>query len=309
MSFSLFRNYTVRFGWYSTLLILVIWAFSFTRAEAVRADSVKTFASTEEAGNALLKAAKSGDQTLLLQIFGPHAKDIIFSGDATVDKNALTDFAAAYERMHRWRKIVAGGEMLYVGRENFAFPIPLEKNSAGRWFFDTAGGSDELLARRIGRDELVAIAALGALANAEQRYFSRVQTGEKVQQYAQKFISDEGRHNGLYWPASNAQTESPLGQMGDFAKAPPPFNGYYFRILTQQGSTATGGSRDYIVNGNMTGGFAILAYPATYQNSGVVTFIVGSDGIIYEKDLGKDTVEIAKSMKEYNPGDGWKRAH
>src|SRR5262249_33133304 len=160
----------------------------------------------------------------------------------------------------RWGKINAGGQMLYVGVESFPFPIPLQQNSSGQWYFNTAAGEDEILARRIGKDELVAIAALGAIANAELQYFNH--SGNKVKQYAQKFVSDEGTHNGLYWPVSEGQTQSPLGRLGDFAEGagytksgenPQPFNGYYFRILTKE--SEAGGVKDYIVNENMTRGF------------------------------------------------------
>jgi hypothetical protein len=272
-----------------------------------------TFASPQEAGDALLKAAKSGDQASLLEIFGPSGKESLFSGDAALDQAALKDFAAAYETMHRWGKIQAGGQMLYVGADNYPFPIPLQKNSSGQWYFDTAAGADEILARRVGRNELVAIATLGALANAEQQYFNQKQAGQ-VQEYARKFVSDEGQHNGLYWAASNGQAQSPLGQMGDFARGagfankagtPQPVNGYKFRILAKQGASAKGGDKNYIVNGNMTGGFAILAYPVEYRNTGIMTFLIGTDGVVYQKDLGEMTVESAKGITEYNPGDGW----
>jgi hypothetical protein len=204
--------------------------------------------------------------------------------------------------------------MLYLGADNFPFPVPLEKNASGQWYFDTGEGADEILARRIGRDELVAIAALGALANAQQEYFSQKQPGQTVQQYAHKFVSDEGQHNGLYWPASEGVAQSPLGQMGDLAKGlgyttanntQQSFSGYKFRILTKQGQSAKGGARDYIVDGKMTGGFAILAYPADYRNSGIMTFAVGPDGVVYQKDLGEKTAEIAQGTTEYNPGEGW----
>jgi hypothetical protein len=279
-------------------------------------ESRRTFASPEEAGAALLRAAKSGDRASLLEVFGPDGQELLFSGDPVVDKNALKDFSAAYEIMNRWGKIDAGGEMLYVGAENFPFPIPLEKNSSGLWYFNTAEGADEVLARRIGRDELVAMAAIQAIANAEQQYFNQIQPGGKVQQYAQKFTSDEGKHNGLYWPASKGGAASPLGQMGDFAKGAgytssvekvKPFYGYNFRILTKQGETAKGGAKDYIVDGNMVGGFVILAYPAEYKNSGIMTFMIGTDGIVYQKDLGENTVQSAEAMTDYNPGDGWER--
>jgi hypothetical protein len=274
----------------------------------------KTFASPADAGAAFLEAAKSGDQSALLAIFGPDAKDVLFSGDAIKDKNALQDFVSAYGQMNRWREIKAGGEILYVGADNYPFPIPLAKNSAGQWSFDTAAGKDEILARRIGKGELTAIAACGALAAAQQQYFGQTHDGDSVKQYAQKFVSDEGKQNGLYWQAREGQAPSPLGQLGDFAKAlgytnsgdkPQPFNGYYFQILTKQGDKATGGAKDYIANGKMTGGFGILAYPAEYRNSGIMTFIVGKDGTVYQKDLGEKTAEVAVAMAEYNPGDGW----
>jgi hypothetical protein len=298
-----------------TLCALVVPLSSCRKPERAAAsnEAQKTFASPQEAGAALLEAAKSGNEAALLEIFGPDGKEVLFSGDRINDKNDLKDFVTAYETMNRWDNIVAGSQMLYVGPENSPFPIPLQQNSTGQWFFNTAAGQDELLARRIGRDELITIAALGALAHAQQQYFN--QTDPTAQQYAQKFVSDEGTHNGLYWSPSEGQSQSPLGQMGDFAKGAgftksgekaQPFNGYYFRILTK-GKDATTGSNHYVVNGNMTGGFAILAYPAEYQHSGIMTFLIGKDGVVYEKDLGKGTEATAKVISEYNPGDGWKR--
>lgn len=274
----------------------------------------KTFASPAEAGAAFLEAAKSGDQAALLAIFGPDAKDVLFSGDAVKDKDALQDFVASYTQMNRWREIKAGGEVLYVGADNYPFPIPLAKTSAGQWSFDTAAGRDEILARRIGKGELTAIAACVATADAEQQYFGRMHDGDNVKQFAQKFVSDEGKQNGLFWPAPAGQPASPLGPLGDFAKAvgytnsgdkPQPFNGYYFRILSKQGDKAPGGAKDYIANGKMTGGFAVLAYPTEYRNSGIMAFIVGKDGTVYQKDLGEKTTEVAVALAEYNPGDGW----
>jgi hypothetical protein len=274
----------------------------------------KTFASTAEAGAAFVEAAKSGDQGALLAVFGPEAKGVLFSGDAVKDKDNLQDFVAAYTQMNRWREIKAGGEMLYVGADNYPFPIPLGKNPSGQWYFDTAAGKDEILARRIGKDELTAIAACRAIADAQQLYFSKGRDGDTVRQYAQKFVSDEGKQDGLYWPAPAGQAPSPLEDVRDFAKAagytnagdkPQPFNGYYFRILTKQGDKANGGAKDYIVDGKMTGGFAAVAYPVEYRNSGIMTFIIGKDGIVYQKDLGEKTADIAVAITEYNPGDGW----
>jgi len=300
----------------ATLFALSAWLASCNKAEdATSEKSVqKTFASPADAGAAFLEAAKSGDQGALLAIFGPDAKDVLFSGDAVKDKDALQDFVAAYNQMHRWREIKVGGEMLYTGADNHPFPIPLGQNPSGQWYFDSAAGKDEILARRIGKDELIAIAACGALADAENQYYKQTRDGGAGHQFAQKFISDEGTQDGLYWTVSAGQTASPLEEGRDFAKAvgytnagdkPQPFDGYYFLILTRQGDKAKGGAKDYIVNGKMTAGFAILAYPAEYRNSGIMTFIVGKDGVVYQKDLGEKTSDVASALREYNPGDAW----
>jgi hypothetical protein len=223
----------------------------------------KTFASPDNAGAAFLDAAKSGDQSALLAIFGPDAKDVLFTGDPVKDKDALQDFVAAYNQMHRWREIKLGGEMLYIGADNYSFPIPLGEKSQGQWSFDTAAGKDEILARRIGKDELTAIAACTAVSDAQKLYFSQTHDGDKVKQYAQRFVSDEDKKNGLYWHVPEGQSPSPLGSLGDFATAagytnagdkPQAFDGYLFRILTKQGDKAPGGAQDFIVNGKMTGG-------------------------------------------------------
>lgn len=274
----------------------------------------KTFATTAEAGTAVLEAAKSGDQAAVLAIFGPDGKTALFSSDAVKDKDNLQAFVAAYNQMNRWGPIKAGGEILYIGADNYPFPIPLQKNSSGQWYFNTAAGKDEILARRIGKGELTAIAACGALADAQRQYFSQTHDGDNVKQYAQRIGSDEGKQNGLYWHVAEGQPPSPLGELGDFAKdagytnagaKPQPFDGYYFKILTKQRENAKGAARDYITNGKMTGGFAILAYPAEYRNSGIMTFVIDNDGIVYQKDLGEKTVSIAAAMEEYNPTDGW----
>ena len=277
----------------------------------------RTFASPADAGAAFLAGAKSGDQGALIAIFGPDTKDVLFSGDAVKDENALQDFVAAYNQMNRWGKIQAGGQILYIGADNYPFPIPLQQKSSGQWYFNTEAGKDEILARRIGKGELTAIAACGAIADAQQQYFSQTHDGDKVKQYAQKFVSDAGKQNGLYWNVSEGESASPLGQLGDFAKAagytnagdkPQPFNGYYFRILTKQGNKSPGGAANFIVDGKMTGGFAVLAYPAKYRDSGIMTFIVGKDGVVYQKDLGEKTTDIAVAIEEYDPTDGWKPA-
>jgi hypothetical protein len=287
------------------------------KSSTVEQPAQKAFASPEDAGAAFFEAAKAGDQSALLAIFGPDGKDVLFVGDAAKDKASLQAFATAYGQMHRWGKIKAGGQVLQVGADNYPFPIPLGQNPSGQWYFDTAAGKDEILARRIGTGESTAIAALEATAEAQRQYFSQTHSGLPVKQYAQKLVSDPGQQNGLYWPVPEGQTPSPLSRLGDFAAAlssnnagdgPRQFNGYYYRILTRQGDQAKGGAKDFIVNGRMTGGFAILAYPAEYRNSGIMSFIVGPDGIVYQRDLGEKTADVAAAITEYNPGDGWKRA-
>lgn len=274
--------------------------------------SLRVFASPDEASNALLEAAKSGDENAVLGIFGPDSKDIISSGDAVQDKGVLNKFVEAYEVMHRWRKMPDSSQVLLVGADNFAFPIPLKKNPEGQWFFDTAAGRDEILTRRIGRNELDAIDSLGALVDAQAEYFSLPHDGAK--QFAAKFISDPGKENGLYWESPEGQPKSPLGPLVAFAtsegyKAKPdahtPFHGYYFRMLTKQGGNAPGGARDYIADGKMVNGFAVVAYPAEYGNSGVMTFMLDQDGVLLQKDLGKTTTETATAISEFNPDASW----
>jgi Protein of unknown function (DUF2950) len=303
-------NLNRRFWTFVALFVLVGVLTSCKQPETLKPVQ-KTFASPEEAGIAFYQAARAGDQAALIAIFGENSQNALLSGDAVKDKDTLLGFVGSYDQMHRWREIKAGGEILYIGADNYAFPIPLGQNPAGQWYFDTPAGKDEILARRIGEDELAAIAACIAIADAQNQYFSQ------TKQYAQKFISDESKQNGLYWPVSAGQAPSPFEEVRDFAKAagysnagdkPQPFDGYYYRFLTKQGDKAKGGAKDYIVNGTMTGGFAALAYPAEYRNSGIMTFIVGEDGVVYQKDLGEKTVEIAQTTVEYNPGDGWKPA-
>jgi hypothetical protein len=313
-----YKNSAARLCMLALLVILPMSVVSCNKSDHANAPKAAqiTFGSPAEAGAALIQAAKSEDQTALLEIFGPESKEVLFSGDAVEDKNHLQEFIAAYDQMNRWSKLKAGGQFLYIGADNYAFPIPLDQNSAGRWYFDTAAGKDEILARRVGKGELAAIAVLNNLVDGERDYFNQTHDGDKTKQYAQKFISDDGKQNGLYWPVSQGETASPLGALAEFAKSldytnssgkPQPFNGYYFQILDKQGDKANGGTKDYVVDGKMTRGFAILAYPAVYRNSGIMTFIVDQDGVIYEKDLGDKTQDVAVAMAEYNPGDGWAR--
>lgn len=276
--------------------------------------SVKTFATPDDAVNALLDAAKSGDQAGLLAIFGPDSKDVISSGDAVQDKNTAAAFVSGYGVMHRWRRMPDGSQILLIGYDNFAFPIPLKKNDSGQWYFDTAAGKEEILNRRVGRNELAIIDVCEAAANAQSVYYSQLHDGATTKQYAQKFISDLGKHNGLYWHSAPDQPQSPLGPLAAFATAEgysvkpdahAPFHGYYFRMLKGQTSNTPSGAKDYVVDGKMSGGFALVAYPAEYGNSGVMTFIINQDGVLLQKDLGKTTTEVATAMSKFDPDKSW----
>jgi hypothetical protein len=276
--------------------------------------STGVFATTDEAGQALVAAAKSGDRDTILAIFGPSSEHVIFSGDAVQDKNIANNFSTEYDVMHRWRRMEDGSEILVVGADNFPFPIPLRKNEQGQWFFDTAAGKEEILNRRVGRNELATIDACKAAADAQHEYFSQIREGANARQYAQKFISDPGKQNGLYWNSAEGQPESPLGPLAAFATsegysvkpdAHTPFNGYYFHMLEGQSGNAPGGARQYVKDGKMVGGFAFVAYPAQYGNSGVMTFMIDQDGVLLEKDLGPTTSETAAAMNEFDPAEGW----
>ena len=277
--------------------------------------SATTFPSPDHAGNALLQAAKSGDQNALLAIFGSASKELIFSGDAVQDKRTADAFVAGYEAMHRWRKMPDGAQIMLVGADNFAFPIPLKKNDSGQWFFDTEAGKNEILARRIGRNELAVIDVCGALADAQAEYFSLHHDDGSMKHYALKFVSDPGTQNGLYWESPEGQPRSPLGPLVAFAstegysaaqaKSHAPFHGYYFHMLNRQGSEAQGGAKNYMVDGKMVNGFAFLAYPAEYGNSGIMTFIINQDHVLLQKDLGKTTAATAGAITEFNPDSSW----
>lgn len=299
---------------HSPPLILLALAISLISCSKTEKPSVKVFATPDDAGNALLAAAKVDDTTAALAILGPDSKELLFSGDAVEDKKAADAFAARYGVMHRWRKLTDGAQILLVGADNFAFPIPLKKTAGGQWFFDTAAGKEEILNRRIGRNELSIIDVCRAVAAAQARYFSQLHDGATRKQYALKFISDPGKQNGLYWQSSPGQPESPLGPLVAFATAEGysakpdahlPFHGYYFHMLKGQTDKARGGAKSYIVDGKMIGGFAFAAYPAEYGNSGVMTFMISQDGVLLQKDLGRSTTETATAMSEFDPDASW----
>lgn len=293
------------------LLALIIPLVACNKSDQV---SPKAFASPEDAGNGLLEAAKSGNQDALLAIFGPDSKAVISSGDTTQDKSTVDAFVASYGVMHRWRKMPDEAQILVIGADNFPFPIPLKKNGAGQWFFDTAAGKDEILTRRIGRNELAVIDICEALADAQAEYFSQTHDNGSSNHFALKFISDNGKQNGLYWESSDGQPRSPLGPLVAFASdegynvkpnSHEPFHGYLFHMLSRQGPHAPGGAKDYLVDGTMSAGFAFVAYPAEYGNSGVMTFLINQDGVLLQKDMGKTTKEIASAMTEFDPDSSW----
>jgi Protein of unknown function (DUF2950) len=271
----------------------------------------KTFPSPEDASKAFVTAAQNNDERAMLDILGPDGKQIVSSGDETEDAQNRANFVEKYQQMHRLVKEPDGTVTLYIGAENWPAPIPLV-NRGHQWYFDTEAGKKEILYRRVGRNEMSAIRVCQEMVAAEKEYYST-----QHNEYAQKIFSDEGQHNGLYWKAADGEPQSPIGPLVAAAVAegyvkgqdgaPTPYRGYYYHILTSQGKSAPGGAKSYIVNGKMTGGFAFVAYPAEYRSSGVMTFIVNEDGVVYQKDLGKKTAALAKAMKEYSPNSSWQK--
>ena len=259
---------------------------------------------------ALFAAVQSNDKKALLNVLGPDARQLISSGDETEDARGRADFVRGYLDMHRLVKEPDGTTTLYIGAKNWPTPIPLVQKGS-EWYFDTDAGKREILYRRVGRNELSAIQVCQELVAAEKEY-RRTQGGE----YAQKITSDEGKHDGLYWKAAAAEAQSPIGPLVASAVAKgyasdsvlTPYRGYYFHILTLQGKNAPGGAKSYIVDGKMTEGFAFVAFPAEYRSSGVMTFMVGSDGVVYERDLGKETGLLGQHMKTFDPDASWHKA-
>lgn len=277
--------------------------------------SQASFARPDQAVRALIEAAEAGSMTDLLKILGPAAKPLVSSGDAVADRQALAQFTALYAEANRITSQSAGRATLLIGKDEWPFPIPLV-SAGGAWHFDTATGKEEILNRRIGNNELSAIEVCRAYVDAQREYASKDRNNNGFLEYAQKFASSPGKHDGLYWPATVDQEESPLGPLVVSAQAAgyggksangarSPYFGYYYRILKAQGDDAPGGAYDYIANGQMIGGFALVAYPAQYDVSGVMTFIVNQDGVVYEKDLGPDTAKSAGQMIAFDPDKTW----
>lgn len=274
------------------------------------ADAQKSFASPEAAATALAAAVRANDSKALDDILGPTWKTTLGSGDASADAAALKEFLDKYERMHRWTAMTDGSEVLIVGADNYPYPIPLAKSGTG-WQFDAKAGEREMATRRLGANELLALDAVDIIAGAEEAYFARATDGE-VAMYAQNIVSTDGKRDGLYFVVAESDEPSPLAELGQVIadraqlKDPLVLDGYTFRILAEQGASANGGAKSYVANGAMTEGFAVLATPVDYGKSGFMSFMRGRDGVVYEKDLGENTAEVAASIKAYEPGDGWK---
>jgi hypothetical protein len=290
--------------------VAILFAACFPTRCMAQQPGQKTFSSPEDAGNALVTAAQNNDEKTMLDILGPDGKQIVSSGDDAEDAESRASFVQRYQQMHRLVKEPDGNTILYIGAENWPTPIPLVNNSSS-WYFDTEAGKKEILYRRIGRNEISTISVCQELAAAQKEYYSA-----QHNEYAQNIFSDEGQHNGLYWKAAEGESQSPIGPLVASAfvtgksqgGAPTPYRGYYYRMLTRQGKNGLGGAKSYIANGKMTEGYAFVAYPAEYRSSGVMTFIVNEDGVVYQKDLGKKTDTLAKDMKEYNPNSSWQKS-
>jgi len=277
----------------------------------------KSFCSPEEAVKSLVAAVRANDIKEMLTILGPGSRELVSSGDDVADRAGREKFLKAYDQMNTLEQKSAEQMVLCVGTDNWPLPIPIVKKGA-TWGFDTKKGKQEILNRRIGRNELHVLDVLHAYVDAQREYASKDCKGGGAVEFAQKFISTEGKHDGLYWEAKEGEEMSPLGPLvaqaakeGYAKKAEginlSPFHRYYYRILKGQGKHATGGAYDYVVKGKMILGFALVAYPAQYGNSGIMTFIVNQEGIIYQKNLGKNTERIAKAMKKFDPDRTWKK--
>jgi hypothetical protein len=275
----------------------------------------RRFASMEEATTALVDAMKADNRKALLEILGPDGLTLVDSGDAVADRNARRQFAAEYDRAHRLEG--GGGRvLLHVGPDDFPFPIPLVPEGPD-WRFDTRAGKEEILTRRIGRNELHAIQVCLAYVDAQREYYSEDRNADGLREYAQRFASTPGKRDGLFWETKAGETPSPLGPLvaqargdgygGARQATPVAYQGYYYRILTAQGPDAPDGAYDYLAHGRMIGGFALVAFPAQYGVSGVMTFIVNHEGVVYQRDLGGNTAAIARGLKLFNPDGDWKK--
>jgi hypothetical protein len=273
-----------------------------------------TYQSPSDAADALIAAAKDKDKAALRKILGPALDDLV-SGDPVQDANDMDHFAIHAGEGDRVEQVDDAKAIVHIGKKDWPFPIPILKNAPGQWYFDTASGQDEILNRRIGDDELTTISVVHAYVEAQREYASKDRMGDSVLQYAQKIKSSPGKHDGLYWPVAEGEDESPFGPPVAEAQAQgygkklgsgtQPYHGYFFRILTKQGPDTPAGAYSYIINGRMFAGFAMIAYPAQYGNTGIMTFVVNHEGKVYQKDLGSNTQDIASQIDTYDPDDTW----
>ena len=277
----------------------------------------RAFATPEDAVKALIDTVKKGDLPALLAIFGTDGSELIESSDpATARMNRQVFVVAATEQWHL-EDAGPNGKRLVIGNEAWPFPVPLVKD-AGGWRYDTAAGKEEIVARRVGRNELAAIETVRAYISAQRRYAAQGHDGKPAGLYAMRLLSDTGKENGLYWPAAKGQKPSPLGDLvaqaaaegrpvGGGVPQPAPLHGYYFKILTAQGAAAAGGAKNYVVHGEMSGGYALVAWPAQYDTTGVMTFVTNQDGAVFEKDLGPKTDAAARATATFNPDKSWRQ--
>jgi len=275
-----------------------------------------TYASPEDAAKALYDAVKAHDVKLVYKVFGPGSDKYIYTGDDVADQQMRERFLAAYEKAMKIERDGVAKATLLVGEQEYPIPFPLVKGTKG-WQFDAKAGAEEIVNRRIGENELFAIKSCLAYGDAQQEYAEADRDGDGLIEYAQKFRSSEGKRDGLFWPTTEDEPLSPLGPLaaqvrseGYSAKSanPAPLHGYYYRILTAQGKDAPGGAYDYLVKGNLIGGYALVAYPARWGASGVMTFICNHDGVVYQKNLGEKTAEIASKIAAFNPDASWQKA-
>jgi hypothetical protein len=306
MDCGLLRGRAIRLVSFSLLLFGLP---AFGTAQAVSGQ--KTFSKPSEGVQALVAAARSGDHAQLLAVLGSDAKDLIDSGDPVADKKALDHFVKMYEEKHSIVVAAPGYDTLLVGADDWPTPIPLVRDGTS-WYFDSARGAEEIVNRRIGANELGAIAVCDGYYLAQKEYAAKSHDGLPAKLYAQKFASDPGKQNGLYWHVDAGEPESPMGPAVAAAAAegyggsgPQPYHGYIYKRLSSQGPDAPGGARSYIVNGRQSGGFALLAYPAKYGTSGIMTFVVNQDGVIYQKDLGDGTETAVTGITGFNPDASW----
>ena len=300
---------------FSMLGKLTCWtAATIVLASVSVASAQQSFKSPEDAMTGLVSATKDNWPKGVVAVLGPDGADIVSSGDKVADEEMRQKFLAAYDAKHEVKKEGDDKAVMIIGAEDFPFPIPLARKGAA-WQFDTAAGRLEILYRRIGRNELAAIQSCLAYVDAQNEYADKNRAGAGGATYAQRIVSRSGKKDGLYWPAAPGEEASPLGELIALATTEGyatggdriPFHGYYFRILTRQGPMAAGGEVDYVVRGKMIGGFALVAYPAEYGNSGVMTFVVNYAGAVFQKDLGERTAKLAERMTSFNPDQTWKK--